>query len=98
MTSPTLTFRPALPEDAEALETLAALDSSPALRGPVLMAEADGDLVAAVELVGGRMVSDPFRSTADARRLLAARATQLRARHERPRRLLSRPAMSSRLA
>ena len=90
MTSPTLTLRPAGPEDSQALETLAALDSSPALHGPVLLAESDGRALAAVELVGGRVVADPFAATSEATELLRRRAAQLRPlRARRPLRLTS---------
>jgi hypothetical protein len=78
-----LTIRPALPDDAAAVADLAALDASRPLTGAVLVAEADGVAVAAIELVGGRLVADPFRSTAAAQTLLRARAAQLRPRRAR---------------
>ena len=81
--SPSLTLRPARPEDAAAVAELAVLDASPALTGAVLIAEDDGVAVAAIELVGGRVVADPFRATAAAQTLLRARAAQLRPRRAR---------------
>jgi len=85
MTS-TFTIRPAHPDEAAALADLALLDSSPALTGPVLVAEDDGAVVAAVELAGGRLVADPFHATVAAQALLRARAAQLRPRRTRHRR------------
>jgi hypothetical protein len=76
-----VTIRPGFPDDAHALTRLAALDSAPrqALAGPVLVAEVDGALVAAVALRSGRVVADPFRPTAELVELLRRRATQLTA-------------------
>jgi len=86
-TTSTTLIRPARPEDAETLEILAGLDSSPALFGPVLLAEIDGNAVAAVGLLDGRVVADPFEYSAAAVALLRTRAAQLRpARQARTRR------------
>ena len=81
--TPTFTLRPARPEDAVTVTELAVLDASPRLAGPILLAETDGVAVAAIELVGGRLVADPFRPTAAAQTLLRARAAQLRPRRAR---------------
>ena len=78
-----LTIRPARPEDAPVVAELAVLDASRALNGAVLLAEADGVAVAAIELVGGRLVADPFRATTAAQTLLRARAAELRPRRAR---------------
>src|SRR5436853_484010 len=59
-----LTFRPASPQDADNLVRLAALDSAQPLTGDVLLAEARGRPVAALSLVDGRAVADPFEPTA----------------------------------
>jgi hypothetical protein len=59
-----LTFRTARPQDARELARLAALDSAAPLRGDVLLAEARGRPVAALSLVDGRAVADPFTPTA----------------------------------
>jgi hypothetical protein len=59
-----LVVRRATPADASALVDLAALDSARPLDGDVVVAEADGVLVAAVA-GDGRVVADPFRPTAD---------------------------------
>jgi hypothetical protein len=61
-----LTIRPARPQDADELVRLAALDSAEPLRGDVLLAEARGRPVAALSLVDGRAVADPFAPTAPA--------------------------------
>ena len=45
----------------------------------ILVAEADGELVAAVPAAGGDVVSDPFRVTLDVAELLRLRSRQLRA-------------------
>ena len=93
MTSPALTLRLAGAADAGALQRLARLDSSRALRGETLVAERDGRMVAAVSLLDGRSVADPFEPTADAVALL-----RVRARHLRPARRAGRVAFSRRLS
>ncbi len=67
-----LTIRPARPQDSADLARLAALDSATPLRGDVLLAETRGRPVAALSLVDGRAVADPFTPTAPA--LAALRA------------------------
>ncbi|MCW3003479.1 MAG: hypothetical protein JWQ20_2777 [Conexibacter sp.] len=67
-------IRPAYPDDATALERLAALDSSRPLRGPVLIAERDGRPMAALDVHNGRAVADPFAPTADLVALLRMHA------------------------
>src|SRR5215207_2204222 len=63
--------------DARALWRLAALDDAPAPRprGDVLIAEIDGEIVAAHS--ADRSISDPFRPTAAVVDLLRLRAEQL---------------------
>ena len=46
---------------------------------PVLVAEADGQLVAAASGTGGQVIADPFRVTLDVAELLRLRSRQLRA-------------------
>ena len=60
------TIRPARPQDSNNPLRLAALDSAAALKGDVLLAEARGRPVAALSLVDGRAVADPFQPTAPA--------------------------------
>ena len=75
MTSSTpLTIRLARKDDRASLAILAQLDSGHAPADPVLLAEADGGIVAAVSLLDGTAVADPFRPTADVVDLLRVRA------------------------
>jgi hypothetical protein len=49
--------------DRESLRRLAALSRSPLPQGPVLLAEVDGNPVAAIGIFDGQAVADPTRST-----------------------------------
>lgn len=62
--------------DEGPLALLAALDSSKPLAHPVLLAEVDGQLVAALALSDGAVVADPFHPTLDVIELLRERARQ----------------------
>ncbi len=75
--TPQIVIRPARTDDGYALSRLAALDSSSAPAGRVLVAEVDGELVAALPIDGGRTIADPFRSTAALVALLELRAEQI---------------------
>jgi hypothetical protein len=75
-TAPTIAIRLATDDDDRRLLRLAALDSAPAPRGSVLVADIDGEIVAAHSLARARSISDPFRPTADIRELLELRARQ----------------------
>jgi hypothetical protein len=83
-TAPTVLIRAARGSDGPALARLAALDSRALPAGDLLVAEADGELVAALAPETGERVADPFRRTADVVALLALRAQRLGA--GRPRR------------
>jgi hypothetical protein len=63
--------------DEDSLARLAALDSSKPLAQPVLVAEVDGQLLAALALSDGKVVADPFHPTLALIELLRARARQL---------------------
>ena len=63
--------------DAAALRRIAERDSTRPLAGPVLGAEVEGELRAAVSLRSGRVVADPFSPTAELVELLRARAEHL---------------------
>jgi hypothetical protein len=77
--------------DAEAITRLGQLDSGVTLTHPVLGAEVEGRLLAAVSLADGTSAADPFSRTAELRALLEMRAAQ--ARHRRPRgKRIRRPA------
>ena len=70
-------IRPATGADVGAMHRLAALDSAACPPGPVLLAEVDGEIRAALALAGGATVADPFRRTAELVDLLRLRAAQL---------------------
>ena len=73
-----LTLRYATDSDADALDTLAQLDSRRAPRGLVLLAEVDGTPWGAISLDDGHAVADPFRPTGELVALLTERARQVR--------------------
>ena len=58
-----LSFRSVEPADRAGLDRLAALDSARPLEAPVLVAEVDDTLVAAIG-AGGEVIADPFVPTA----------------------------------
>jgi hypothetical protein len=70
-------FRHARPDDAEALVTLAQLDSSRVPRGDVIVADAGGELWAAVSLDDGHAVANPFRPSGELTWSLMERAREL---------------------
>jgi hypothetical protein len=72
----TIAIRLASEADNAQLIQLAALDSAPVPHSPVLVADLDGEIVAARELGRARSIADPFRLTADLRDLLDLRARQ----------------------
>jgi hypothetical protein len=72
-----MNIRMAYPDDERALSRLATLDARPVPSGPVLVAEVEGELWAALSLTGGAAVADPFRPTAALVELLRARRAQL---------------------
>jgi hypothetical protein len=81
-----LTIRRADLADLAALDRLAALDSTTAPTGDVLVAEVAGELWAALELASGTVIADPFRPSGELVELL-----QLHARgSQRPARALGR--------
>ena len=69
------------PTDEATLRRLAALDSTRPLKGRALVAEVDGNAVAAIGLDDQRVVADPFVRTADVVELLKARASTIRHAH-----------------
>ncbi|MEA2431370.1 MAG: hypothetical protein QOF65_827 [Thermoleophilaceae bacterium] len=75
-TAPHISIRLASEADNPTLIRLAALDSAPAPHGSVLVADVDGEIVAARSLAQPRSIADPFRPTADIRELLELRARQ----------------------
>jgi hypothetical protein len=69
-----LHIRPAGPADNRSVLRLAALDTAPAPHGDVLLAEVDGQPVAALDRASGAVVADPFRPTAAVVQALTALA------------------------
>jgi hypothetical protein len=78
-TAPSVLIRAARGSDGPALERLAALDSATVPAGELLVAEADGALIAARSLATGRSIADPFVPSADVLALLKLRAGALAA-------------------
>ncbi len=73
----TISIRSATPEDADALARLAALDSARVPAGPILLAERQGELRAALAMCGGATIADPFVETNELVALLRLRAQRL---------------------
>ncbi|HMJ33400.1 MAG TPA: hypothetical protein VK501_05760 [Baekduia sp.] len=94
--SDAVVIRPAYPDDAAALQRLAALDSRRPLSGPILLAARDGRPLAALARRDGRTVADPFAPTADLVALLRLHAAPTAARSGRRRELLRRVAANPR--
>ena len=69
---PTVIIRAARGSDGDRLAQLALLDSQRPLAGEILVAEQNGELVAA--LGAERVIADPFRPTADLVALLRVRS------------------------
>jgi hypothetical protein len=95
-----VTLRFAGPADENRLARLAALDSSPPPAHPILLAEVDGQLLAALTLSARAVIADPFHPTAELIDLLRTRADQLEGSSplRRSRRLRSRAKRRSRWA
>jgi hypothetical protein len=71
--------RLAEPGDERLLHRLAALDSSRLPAGPLLVGEMGGGIQAAVPVMGGRAIANPFVRTAELVSVLQLRAEQMRA-------------------
>lgn len=74
-----IAIRWAEPSDEPELRRLAHLSSRSLPRGPFLLAEADGEAVAALSVATGEVVADPFQATFDLVALLELRSSHLRA-------------------
>lgn len=77
MTSGDVAIRNAEIADLPALLRLADLDSRRLPDGRLLLAEVDGQIVAARSSASGAVVADPFVPTAELQELLALRAAQV---------------------
>jgi hypothetical protein len=99
-TAPSVLIRAARGSDGPALVRLAILDSSEVPAGDLMVAEADGALVAALATPSGDRIADPFEPTADAVALLELHAARRRAVNKRSLavRLGLRPAPRARAA
>ena len=80
---PHVTIRHARPADADALADLAKLDSSHPPRGAILVAEAGGELWAAVSLDDYHLIANPFRPSGELAFGLVERARELRSAERR---------------
>jgi hypothetical protein len=58
-----VTIRPAYADDEPAIRRLSALDSAPVPRGPLALAEVDGEVRVAVSTDGRKAIADPFHRT-----------------------------------
>jgi hypothetical protein len=90
-TDNSLTIRRLGESDADLVARLAELDTGVVPAAPLLGAEVEGRLLAAISLRDGEAVADPFSRTAELRSMLELRASQLRARPRSDGRLLRTP-------
>jgi len=80
----TITIRHATPDDDTELMRLAALDSAAAAPPlPLLLADVEGELRAALSLRDGSAIADPFFPTADLLELLRVHAAAMAAARRR---------------
>jgi hypothetical protein len=77
MRSDALTIRAATSSDTGAIRRLAASTSRPRPRGPLLVAEHDGEMLAAIAVSSGAVITDPGSPVADIVRGLRRRRYQL---------------------
>ena len=87
---PEVTIREATAADEEGISRLAQRDSAPVPPRPLVIGEVDGEIRAAISVVSGATIADPFQRTADVVALVHARADQLRRRRARRTRVVSR--------
>jgi hypothetical protein len=74
-----IVLRPETEADARDISALFAMTERERPTGPMLVAVADGAIVAALGADGGCSATDPFRASSDLVALLRLRAGQLRA-------------------
>ncbi|MFL5885819.1 MAG: hypothetical protein ACJ77M_12180 [Thermoleophilaceae bacterium] len=77
-----VTIRRSAPGDGDAIARLVRLEDrrGRAPRGPYVVAERGGEVLAALPLLGGAAIADPFRRSADLVEMLELRARQLTGR------------------
>jgi hypothetical protein len=90
-----VTVRLAGEQDQALVRRLAERDGGPEPHAPVLVAEAEGKLLAALSLSDGRSLADPFQHTAHLGELLELRAAHLRGARKRGRRIGERLSMAA---
>lgn len=76
-------IRPATEDDRDQLRRLAQLDSASLPAGPLLVAESDGTIRAALALESRKSIADPFHRTAELVALLRTRAEHAEKRSAR---------------
>jgi hypothetical protein len=74
-----IAIRSARPGDAAAIRRLAHLVDHTVPADPIIVAESDGAVVAALSTSSNELVTDPFRATGDLVALLQLRSAQLHA-------------------
>jgi hypothetical protein len=72
-----ISIRTARPSDYPTIWQVAALDDSSVPGGPLLVAELEGEVIAALSLASGHAIADPFQRTLEAVDLLRLRASQV---------------------
>ena len=90
--------RRATAADAGRIAELARLDDRRLPQGPFLVAELDGEAVAAMSLASGAVVADPFRRTGDAADMLRLRSVQITEQARRIRARENRAALAAPIA
>ena len=85
-----LVLRHATSADSSALRDLAGLESTRLPSGPFLVAEVGGEMQAALALVDGMVLADPFRPTAHLAELLRSHASAQAAAERRDRQVSGR--------
>lgn len=77
------------PDDAAAVEIVRQRDTRPLPEGPLVLAEVDGEIVAARSLTTGEVIADAFRPTAHLVTMLEMWAGRLRPEAQGKRRVIS---------
>jgi hypothetical protein len=72
-----VTLRGSTAEDSAEIARLATIDSAPVPTGPLLLAEVDGQLQAALAIADGSVIADPFVPTSGLVGLLRERSRTL---------------------
>ncbi len=73
-----ITIRPAYADDAMSITRLAELDSASVPHGPLILAEVDGELLAALSITDLTVIADPFHRTVELVTLLRDHVDRIR--------------------